>query len=197
LALIPDGDLFRAISAGKASVVTDRIETFTETGIKLESGDTLEADIVVTATGFNLSVLGEAAFKIDGKPLDFSDTCTYRGIMYSGIPNMAWVFGYLRSSWTLRADLIAQFVCRLLNHMDEKGAAFVTPQLRQQDRDMKMRPFIESDNFNAGYLVRSMHLLPKQGDRSPWVMSQDYYLEKDEIPLCDLDDGTLRYTPQT
>ena len=194
LALIPDGDLFKSIHDGKASVVTDHIESFTEAGIKLESGTILEADIVVTATGFNLCVLGDIAFVIDGKPLNFADTCTYRGIMYTGMPNMAWVFGYLRSSWTLRADLIAQFVCRLLNHMDEKEAAFVTPTLRQQDKDMPMRPFIEPDNFNAGYLMRSMYLLPKQGDQNPWQMSQDYYLEKDEIPVCDLDDGTLHYT---
>jgi cation diffusion facilitator CzcD-associated flavoprotein CzcO len=194
LALIPDGDLYHAIHDGKASVVTDQIESFTEAGIKLESGTTLEADIVVTATGFNLCVLGDIAFIIDDKPLNFADTCTYRGMMYSGVPNMAWVFGYLRSSWTLRADLISQFVCRLLNHMEEKDVAFVTPTLSEQDKDMPLRPFIEPDNFNAGYLMRSMHLLPKQGDRIPWLMSQDYYLEKDEIPVCDLDDGTLRYT---
>ena len=122
IAFVPDGDLFQAIRAGKASVVTDEIERFTETGILLKSGKVLEADIIVTATGFNLNVLGDIDFTIDGKPLDFSDTVTYRGMMFTGVPNMAWVFGYFRASWTLRADLVADFVCRLLNHMKEKGA---------------------------------------------------------------------------
>ena len=111
-----------ASRAGKASVVTDEIERFTETGIQLKSGKQLEADIIVTATGFHLSVLGDIAFTIDGKPLDFPDTVTYRGMMFTGVPNMVWVFGYFRASWTLRADLVADFVCRLLNHMEADGA---------------------------------------------------------------------------
>ena len=127
IAFIPDGDLFQGISAGKASVVTDEIERFTETGILLKSGKQLDADIIVTATGFNLNVLGDIAFAIDGKPLDFADTVTYRGMMFTGVPNMAWVFGYFRASWTLRADLVGDFVCRLLNHMKQKGATKVTP----------------------------------------------------------------------
>ena len=114
IAFVPDADLFQAIKSGKASVVTDEIERFTENGILLKSGQSLDADIIVTATGFNLNVLGDIAFAIDGKPLDFAETVTYRGMMFTGIPNMAWVFGYFRASWTLRTDLVADFVCRLL-----------------------------------------------------------------------------------
>ena len=122
IAFVPDGDLFRAMRKGKASVVTDEIERFTEKGIRLKSGKELEADIIVTATGFHLNVLGDIAFEIDGKPLDFAKTVTYRGMMFTGIPNMAWVFGYFRASWTLRSDLVADFVCRLLGHMKDKQA---------------------------------------------------------------------------
>ena len=122
IAFVPDADLFQGIKSGKASVVTDEIDRFTENGILLKSGKTLEADIIVTATGFNLCVLGDIAFTIDGKPLDFADTVTYRGMMFTGVPNLVWVFGYFRASWTLRTDLVADFVCRLLKHMKEKGA---------------------------------------------------------------------------
>ena len=121
IAFVPDGDLFKGIASGKASVVTDEIERFTETGMQLKSGKTLEADIIVTATGFHLSVLGDIDFAIDGKPLAFADTVTYRGMMFTGVPNMVWVFGYFRASWTLRADLVADFVCRLLKHMERQA----------------------------------------------------------------------------
>jgi len=193
LAVVPEGDLFKAIHAGLASVVTDEIETFVETGIVLKSGETLEADIVVTATGFNLSPLGDIPFEIDGEPLDFASCWAHRGILFSGLPNLAWTFGYLRTSWTMRADMVSKFVCRLLDHMDEVGARVVTPELRDEDRDMPELPFIDPENFNAGYITRSLHLMPKQGDRQPWIFSQDYYRERDEIPTADLDDGTLRY----
>ena len=193
LAVIPDGDLFRGIRAGKASVVTDHIESFTETGILLRSGQELEADIIVTATGFHMTPLGDIDFAIDGKRLDFPSCWGHRGILFSDVPNMAWVFGYLRTSWTMRADLVCDFVCRLLNHMAEKGASVVTPRLRPEDRDMPALPFVADENFNAGYLQRNMHLMPRQGDRQPWVFSQDYYSEKDEIPAADLDDSTLVY----
>ncbi|UCD69910.1 MAG: NAD(P)/FAD-dependent oxidoreductase [Betaproteobacteria bacterium] len=193
LAVIPDGDLYKAIRAGKASVVTDHIETFTEDGILLKSGKALQADIVVTATGFNLCVMGDIAFVVDGRPVNFADCWGHRGIMFSSVPNMAWVFGYLRASWTMRADMVSVFVCRLLNHMQEKGVSIVTPQLREEDEDMQPRPFVEADNFNAGYLTRKMHIMPKQGDREPWVFSQDYYQERKTIPNADLEDGTLIY----
>ena len=122
IAFVPDGDLFQGVKAGKASVVTDEIDTFTERGIRLKSGKELEADIIITATGFNLSVLGDIDFTIDGKTLNFADAVTYRGMMFTGVPNMVWVFGYFRASWTLRVDLLGDFVCRLLNHMKKKGA---------------------------------------------------------------------------
>ena len=137
---MPDGDLFKGIAAGRASVVTDEIDRFTEAGILLKSGKLLEADIIVTATGFNLNVLGDIEFSIDGKPLIFSDTVTYRGMMFTGVPNLVWVFGYFRASWTLRVDLIADFVCRLLNHMKQIGAKKVTPALRPEDKDMPLLP---------------------------------------------------------
>ncbi len=194
LAVIPDGDLYKAIRAGKASVATDHIDTFTEDGISLKSGETLQADIIVTATGFNLCVMGDIEFVVDGRPVNFADCWGHRGIMFTGVPNMAWVFGYLRTSWTMRADMVSAFVCRLLNHMQQKGANVVTPQLREEDNDMQPRPFVEPENFNAGYLTREMHIMPKQGDREPWVFSQDYYQEKKTIPNTDLEDGTLIYS---
>src|SRR5512146_88364 len=191
IAFIPDGDLFCAIRDGKASVVTDEIEAFTESGIRLKSGASLEADVVVTATGFNLNVLGDIAFTIDGRPLEFAQSVTYRGAMFSGVPNMAWVFGYFRASWTLRADLIADFVCRLLKHMDARGADMVVPALREQDRDMPLRPWVDPADFNPGYVMRGVDLLPRQGDRMPWRHTQDYWSDKDELPAADLEDGTL------
>jgi cation diffusion facilitator CzcD-associated flavoprotein CzcO len=193
LAFIPDGDLFQGISAGKASVVTDGIERFTEAGILLKSGKVLEADIIVTATGFNLNVLGDIDFTIDGEPLVFSDTVTYRGMMFTGVPNMTWVFGYFRASWTLRADLVADFVCRLLNHMKENGARKVTPALRPEDEGMPLLPWIDPENFNPGYIMRGMHLLPKRGDKPEWQHTQDYWNEKDWLPAIDLDDAAFVY----
>ncbi len=193
LAFVPDGDMFKGIAEGKASVVTDEIERFTERGILLKSGTLLEADIIVTATGFNLCVLGDIDFTIDGKPLVFSDTVTYRGMMFTGVPNMAWVFGYFRASWTLRSDLVADFVCRLLNHMRAKGARRVVTALRSQDRDMRLLPWIDPDNFNPGYMMRSMHLLPKRGDKPEWAHTQDYWAEKGEFPAIDLDDSAFVY----
>ena len=193
IAFIPDGDYLEEISAGTTSVVTGEIESFTPTGIFLRSGALLEADIIITATGFNLNVLGDIDLAIDGKPLVFSDTVTYRGMMFTGVPNLAWVFGYFRASWTLRADLVGDFVCRLLNHMKEMGARKVTPHLRPEDKEMPLLPWIDSENFNPGYLMRGMHLLPKRGDKPEWQHTQDYWTEKDEFPAANLDDGTFLY----
>jgi cation diffusion facilitator CzcD-associated flavoprotein CzcO len=193
IAFVPDADLFEAFKSGKASITTDEIDRFTETGILLKSGKTLDADIIITATGFNLNVLGDIVFSVDGKPVDFAQTVTYRGMMFTGVPNMVWVFGYFRASWTLRADLVADFVCRLLAHMNKKGAAKVTPALRPQDRDMPLLPWIDPENFNPGYLMRDMHLLPKRGDKPEWQHSQDYWAEKDELPAIDLDDAAFVY----
>ena len=159
----------------------------------LKSGQELEADIIVTATGFNLSVLGDIDFEIDGKPLDFSKTITYRGMMFTGVPNMLWVFGYFRASWTLRADLLSDFVCRLLKHMDELGVKRVQPVLRPEDADMPILPWMDENNFNPNYLMRSMHLLPKRGDKREWQHTQDYWREKEEIPAIDLDGAEFKY----
>lgn len=193
IAFVPDGDIFKGIKAGKASVVTDHIETFTKNGILLASGRELEADIIITATGFHLSALGDINFVIDGKPLDFAKTVTYRGMMFTGVPNMVWVFGYFRASWTLRADLVADFVCRLLNHMKAKGLKRVAVALRPEDKDMPLQSWIDPETFNPGYLMRGMHLLPKRGDKPEWQHSQDYWAEKDQLPTINLDDRAFVY----
>ncbi len=193
IAFIPDADLFKGIAAGKASVVTDEIETFTAKGILLKSGKELEADIIVAATGFNLNVLGDIVFTIDGKALNFADTVTYRGMMFTGLPNLVWIFGYFRASWTLRTDLVGDFVCRLLKHMQATGARQVEVALRPEDKDMAILPWIDPENFNPGYMMRGMHLLPKRGAKREWQHSQDYWGEKDEFPLIDLEDKAFVY----
>ncbi len=193
LAFIPDADLFQAIRSGQASVATDQIERFTATGLQLASGAHLPADIVVTATGFHLNVLGDIAFSIDGEDLVFSDTVTYRGMMFTGVPNLVWVFGYFRASWTLRADLVADFVCRLLRHMRARNARKVTVALRPEDADMKLGPWMDTEDFNPGYLRRGMHLLPKRGDKPEWQHTQDHWAEKDAFPAIDLDDPAFIY----
>ena len=193
IAFVPDGDLFHGIAAGKASVVTDDIDRFTEHGILLKSGEELQADIIVTATGFNMSVLGDIDFAIDGKPLDFSETVNYRGMMFTGVPNLLWVFGYFRASWTLRADLLSDFVCRLLAHMEESGSKRVSVTLRPEDEDMDLLPWIDPENFNPGYLMRAMSLLPKRGDKPEWQHTQDYWREKDDIPAINLNAPEFLY----
>ncbi len=193
LAFVPDADLFEGIKSGKASVVTGEIERFTGQGVLLKTGQILEADVVVTATGFNLCILGDIAFTIDGQVLDFAKTVTYRGMMFTGIPNMAWVFGYFRASWTLRADLVGDFVCRLLNHMRAEGYDSALPALRAQDEDMPQLDWIDAENFNPGYMLRSMHLLPKRGDKPEWQHTQDYWTEKDTFPAIDLDGEEFVY----
>ncbi|MDA0340218.1 MAG: FAD-containing monooxygenase EthA, partial [Proteobacteria bacterium] len=147
----------------------------------------------VTATGFNMSVLGDIAFTIDGKPVDFHETVTYRGTMFTGVPNLAWVFGYFRASWTLRSELIADFVCRLLNHMQETGAKSVEPALRPSQQNMALLPWIDEENFNPGYLMRAMDILPKRGETREWQHTQDYWREKTEFPAIDLEDEVFVY----
>ena len=195
LCLIPNSDLFDAINAGQASVVTDQIKTFTETGIELESGDVLEADIIITATGLRMVTLGEAEFVVDGVPVDFSKTWTYKGFAYSDVPNLASSFGYVNASWTLRADLICEYVCRLLDHMQEVGAEQCTPRLRDSDLDMPENDFIE--NFSSGYMQRTMHMLPRQGDREPWTNPQKYSVDKKRFLKAPVDDGVMRFTSAT
>jgi monooxygenase len=191
LCLVPDSDLFVALRSGKASVVTDTIANFTETGIALSSGQHLDADIVVTATGLNLVVLGEMQFSVDGEPIDFAKTWTYKGMMYSDVPNLVSTFGYINASWTLRADLNSEFVCRLLAYMDKTGARQVTPRLRDTDRDMPASPWIK--DFSSGYMSRMMDRLPRQGDREPWTNSQNYIRDKKMVRHGALEDGVLLF----
>lgn len=173
LCLVPDDDLFRAIQSGKASVVTDQIETITEGGVQLASGDHLDADIIVCATGLELVVLGGAEFTLDGQAIDFANEWTYKGMMCSNIPNMVHTFGYINASWTLRADLIATWVCRLLNHMRTTGMTTATPRITDElAASMTQRFWI--DDFSAGYMQRVMHRFPKQGDQMPWMNPQNY-----------------------
>ena len=193
IAVLPDGDLFKGIASGDVDIVTDHIDTFTEQGVLLESGIELAADIIVTATGFHLNALGDTQMSIDGEPLDYAGTVTYRGVMFSDVPNMATVFGYLRTSWTMRSDLISDFVCRLLNHMDAIGATVCTPTIAPEDADMELGPFVPPESFNPGYMQRGRHLMPKQGTKAPWTASNDYYIEKDEFPVIDLDEPELHY----
>ncbi|MGP1281646.1 MAG: flavin-containing monooxygenase [Parasphingopyxis sp.] len=197
LAFIPDGDLFQGIAGGKASIVTDTIDRFTEKGVRLNSGEEIEADIIVTATGFNLSVLGDIPFAVDGEPVRWPETITYRGMMFTGVPNMVWIFGYFRASWTLRVDIVADFVCKLLNHMDATGTARVEVALRPEDADMPIGPWVDPDDFNPNYLMRDMHLLPKAGDKPEWRHTQDYWTECDIIPAIDLEGSEFVYTRET
>ncbi|WP_067663096.1 flavin-containing monooxygenase [Nocardia miyunensis] len=188
--LIPNGDMFQAIASGKADVATAHIETFTETGIRLDSGEELPADIIVTATGLELVTLGEVDFTVGGDAVDFSRTWTYKGLAYSGVPNLASVFGYVNTSWTVRAELVAKFVCRVLNHMESTGASTVTPRLRPEDRRMRRGPFVEG--FSSGYFQRANGVLPGQGDRSPWINPQNHRATK-RLLTGRVDDGVLKF----
>lgn len=191
LCLLPHGDLFTALREGRASVVTDHIDRFTATGVRLVSGEELPADIIVTATGLEVATMGEVALSVDGSPVDLSTTWTYKGLAYSDVPNLVSVFGYINASWTLRADLINEYVCRVLNHMWATGADQVTPRLRPGDADMTARPWITE--FSAGYLQRVMGDLPRQGDREPWVNPQRLAADRRLIAKSPVDDGVLQF----
>ena len=182
LCLVPDADLFRAIRAKQVSIVTDQIETFTETGIRLKSGSELEAELVVTATGLALQLLGGMTVQVDGKAINPADTLAYKGMMYSDMPNFAVVSGYTNASWTLKADLVCEYVCRLLNHMQRNGLRQCTPRL--DDPDMERLPWVD---FSSGYIQRAVDKFPKQGARRPWRLHQNY--AKD---LLSLRYGSLR-----
>lgn len=193
VARVPSGDLFKALRAGKASVVTDRIETFTPTGLRLASGRELDADIIITATGFELSPLGDAVLKINGEPLNFADSISYRGILHTGIPNMARTQGYFRvSSWTLRVHLVSDFVCRMLNHMDAMGASSVEVRVRPEDEGRAFEPPMDADHFNAGYILRGSHLLPRRGPWADW-QGLDYWAEQYALPAIPLDRSIFAY----
>jgi cyclohexanone monooxygenase len=193
IAVIPDGDLFAAIRSGKASVVTDGIERFDATGIRLTSGEHLDADIVVAATGFNMRLFGGVPFFVDGEAVDFTQRVTYRGVMIEGVPNMAYVMGYFRSSWTLRADLVTDLVCRIAEHMEKTGHDVVVPQVPAADADMPRLPWVDAVNFNSGYVMRSLHLLHRQGDRHPWRHTLEFEEERVSLPAVQPDEEALTY----
>ncbi len=188
LCLVPDGDFFQAIKCGSASVVTDEIESFTATGLKLRSGATLAADIVVSATGLKLAMLGQTELHVDGHRVEASRTVNYKGLMYSGVPNMANTFGYTNASWTLKADLTAQFVCRLLNHMKKTGARQCLPPAA--GADMPLLPWVD---FSSGYFQRAAELLPKQGSAKPWKLNQNYLSDLVAMRFGAVDDGVLEF----
>ncbi|WP_369130391.1 flavin-containing monooxygenase [Modestobacter roseus] len=189
LCAVPDGDLFRAIREGRAEVVTDRIDTFTETGVRLASGRELPADVVVTATGLNLQAFGGIALTVDGHPVHLADTVVYKGMMLSGVPNFAFAVGYTNSSWTLKIGLLCEHVTRLLAHLDAHGYASCRPE--PADPDMPTRPFLD---FAAGYVQRSVDQLPRQGDRTPWLTSMDYRTDRTLLRADSVVDPELLFT---
>ena len=191
LCLVPDGDLFKVINSGEASVVTDQIETFTETGIKLVSGAELEADLIVTATGLNLSALGGIELAVDGREIELRETMAYKGMMLSGVPNLAITIGYTNASWTLKADLTSEYVCRLINHMDERGYSHCVPV---RDPSVAEQPFID---FSSGYVLRSIDQFPRQGTVEPWRLHQNYPRDIRLFRRGELEDGAMEFTPVT
>ncbi len=190
ICLVPNSDFFYAVRDGHASIVTDTIDEFTANGIRLASGDVLEADIIVTATGLDIRVLGDVRIFVDDQPIDISETFSYKSMMFSDVPNLVSTFGYINASWTLKADLTAEYSCRLLNHMKDTGMRQCTPRLPQQG--MVARDWIT--DFSSGYLQRKMHLLPKQGDAPPWINTQNYALDKKIIREHPIVDGALQFT---
>jgi monooxygenase len=189
MCLVPDGDLFAAINAGNAAVVTDEIQSFTKTGIQLRSGRNLDADIIVTATGLNLVALGGVQISVDGHSIDPAKTMSYKGTMYSGIPNLASVIGYTNASWTLKCELTCNYVCRLLNHMDRTDSQICVAQ--NVDPSMTEEPWL---NLTSGYIQRVAHLLPKQGSKMPWKLRQNYLLDIFSLKFGSLEDGVMRFS---
>lgn len=187
LCLVPDADLFEAIRERRASVETDTIERFTEKGVRLASGRELEADVIVTATGLVMQLLGGVRVTVDGEPVDFSKTLTYKGVMFAGVPNLISIFGYINASWTLKADLICRYLCRLLAHMDEVGAVQATP--RPRPGDTGIAPFVE--DFTPGYIQRSIGEWPKQGASEPWRANQNVFADLRALRFGPIEDGVL------
>ena len=187
LCLVPDGDLFKAIHRGDAEVATDTIETFTPTGIRLASGREIEADIVVSATGLQLKAFGGMTFDVDGERVELPDTMAYKALMLSGVPNFAYTIGYTNASWTLKADLVGEYVCRLLSYLDEHGLRSAVPVA---DPSIGKGPFMD---FAAGYVLRAIDQLPKQGDVEPWKLKQNYFHDMRTIRRGDIDDGALAF----
>lgn len=189
LCAVPDGDLFRAIRNGMAEVVTDTVDHFTSDGIILDSGGKLAADVIVSATGLRLNVLGDVALTVDGSAVDVGTTMAYKGMMFSDVPNLAYVFGYTNASWTLKADLTWEYFCRVLNYMDEKGVMVATP--RRNDPRVTKKPFLD---FNSGYVTRAQSILPKQGSRKPWKLHQNYFRDLLSLKFGKIADGTLEFS---
>ena len=189
LCLVPDGDLFEALSEGRASIVTDQIETFTENGLRLASGTELEADLIVTATGLNMLAFGGMEIAVDGEEVELSRTMTYKGMMLSGVPNLALAFGYTNASWTLKCDLTCEYVCRLLNHMEEHGYRQCTA--RNRDPSIIEEPFVD---LTSGYVKRSIEKFPRQGSRAPWRLYQNYALDIISLRFGSVEDEAMEFS---
>jgi monooxygenase len=191
LCLVPDSDLFHALKSGKAEVRTGQIKQIEERGVRLEDGSLVECDILITATGLKLQVLGGARFFIDDQAIDFHDHFMYQGMMFSNVPNLIQTFGYINASWTLRADLNSKFVCDVLNKMDATGSTRVVPVLSESEQNMQGKNWVT--DFNPGYFKRAFHLLPKQGDHAPWQNTQNYLLDKKLLKNGPVADGVLQF----
>jgi monooxygenase len=190
ICLVPDGDMFTAMREGKASIETDHIKHFTKTGIQLTSGKHLEADVIITATGLKLAMAGKVSFSIDRVETNFADHFYYKGCMFSNVPNMAIVFGYLNASWTLKVDIVSHYVCRILNHMQQHGLTTVNPQLDDPEALEEEALF----DFSSGYVQRASDILPRQSKTMPWRITQDYLFEKNVLLKQALDDGFLKFS---
>jgi monooxygenase len=188
LCLAPDGDFFASIKSGSASVATDEVDRITASGIQLQSGAHLDADLIVTATGLNLQVLGGLQLTVDGVSVDLAKTLNYKGLMFSGVPNLAFSFGYTNASWTLRSNLTCEYVCRLLNHMKAHGLTQCTP--RNTDASMTEQPWVD---FSSSYFARSVHLFPKQGSKAPWKLHQNYPKDIMQLRYGKVDDGVMQF----
>ena len=190
LCLVPDADFFEAMKADKASVVTDHIERFDKTGIQLKSGKHLDADIIITATGLKLAVAGKIPVRVDGEPVAWNEHYYYKACMFSNVPNFSVVFGYLNASWTLRADIVSEYVCRVLNHMQQTGTDVATPVLADPDSLTEENIF----DFSSGYIQRALHIMPKNADKLPWRLSQTYVQDRIDMRTGEIADGVLTFT---
>ncbi len=190
LCIVPDADLFKVIRDGRASVVTDQIETFTKTGVRLASGEDLDADIIVTATGLLLKIMAGLTLVVDGTTVDLSKAMAYKGIMFSDVPNLAQAFGYTNASWTLKCDLTSEYVCRILKFMDARGYASCAPRL--SDPTVLPEPVLD---FNSGYVLRALDSLPSQGSKSPWRLHQNYVKDLSMLRYGRVEDGTIEFRP--
>ncbi|WP_436915358.1 flavin-containing monooxygenase [Acinetobacter gandensis] len=189
LCVVPDGDLFKILREGRASVETDQIEKFTKTGIQLKSGKHLDADIIVSATGLNIQILGGIKATIDGQPLNTSQHMLYRGVMVSDVPNMAMIIGYINASWTLKVDIASEYICKLINHMDKNGYDQVIPQ---GDATELMEDTVMG-SLSSGYIARAADVMPKQGKHAPWKVSNNYLADRKELKQASFDDGVLKF----